>query len=147
MKRSNRRRQRRGFTLMEVLLVMAILVIIGSLVSVGYMGIRKAKMKDGAKVQINAFKTALDVYYAAMNTYPQSLQELRQAPSDTDALKRWKDGGGPYLAEDIPKDPWGNDYLYLYPGQNDDVDVYTLGRDARPGGEGIDATIGSWDLE
>ena len=128
----SRRRKRRGFTLMEVLLVMAILVIIGSLVSVGYMGIRKSSMKKGAATQVDLFKTSLEVYYNEMGSFPTELSQLRTAPSDATSAKKWKDGGGPYLSEDVPPDPWGNPYKYT--GGGETYTVYSFGPDQQDGG-------------
>ena len=76
-------------------------------------------------------------------TTEQGLEALVTKPNDP-AITNWKAGG--YL-DRVPKDPWGNPYQYLNPGNNGEIDIYTLGRDGRPGGEGIDADIGNWNLE
>jgi general secretion pathway protein G len=73
----------------------------------------------------------------------QGLEALVTKPNDP-AITNWKSGG--YL-DRVPKDPWGNPYQYLKPGNNGEIDIYTLGRDGRPGGEGIDADIGNWNLD
>ena len=79
-------------------------------------------------------------------TYPtteQGIEALVTQPQDPN-IRNWKPGG--YL-DRLPKDPWGNPYLYLNPGNNGEIDIYTLGRDGTPGGEGLDADIGNWDPE
>ena len=73
----------------------------------------------------------------------QGIDALANKPADPN-VKNWKSGG--YIPR-VPKDPWGNEYLYLNPGTNGEIDIYTLGRDGQPGGEGIDADIGNWNLD
>ena len=73
----------------------------------------------------------------------QGLEALVTKPNDP-AIRNWKPGG--YL-DRLPKDPWGNGYQYLNPGNNGEIDIYTLGRDGRPGGEGLDADIGNWNID
>ncbi len=106
--RSNRRR-RRAFTLMEVLLVLAILVILGSLVSVSYVTIQRNSKISSARTQITMLKTALDVYQTDVGYYPNDLSALRTPPSDLANPKKWK---GPYIDKEIPLDPWDNPYQY-----------------------------------
>lgn len=72
----------------------------------------------------------------------EGLEALVSPPGSADASDRWK---GPYLTK-VPNDPWGRPYLYLSPGTRADIDVYTLGRDGQPGGEGEDGDIGNWDI-
>lgn len=103
------RKRRRAFTLMEVLLVLAILVILGSLVSVSYITIQRNSKINSARTQINMLKQALDVYQADVGTYPSDLTALYQPPSDLRNPKKWK---GPYLDKQIPLDPWDNPYEY-----------------------------------
>ena len=79
----------------------------------------------------------------AYPTSEQGIDALVSKPADPN-IKNWKAGG--YLGR-LPKDPWGNEYQYLNPGQNGEIDIYTFGRDGRPGGEGTDADIGNWELE
>ncbi len=134
---SSRRRMRRGtkrqaFTLMEVLLVLAILVILGTLVVANFSGIFASSKKKAAQAQVNALEMPLDVYQAAMGEYPrteQGLQALRQPPPDLVDPSKWE---GPYLKKDIPPDPWGNAYIYelLSPSQ---YRIYSAGPDGQPG--------------
>jgi len=105
------RRRRRGFTLMEILLVLAILVVLGSLVTFGYVTIQRNAMMDSAKTQIRMFEQAVDMYRLDVGKYPsgdQGLQALRLQPPDAPANK-WR---GPYIQVEIPADPWGNPYQY-----------------------------------
>ena len=109
---TRRRRRRPGFTLMEVLLVLAILVIIGSMVGFFVAGMQKSAYEDLARSQIGMFEGQLDAYRLHVGTYPtttQGLQALRTIPSDLQNPNRWR---GPYSAKDIPADPWGNPYQY-----------------------------------
>ena len=94
---------------------------------------------------IRGIENALKFYRLDNFAYPtseQGLEALVTKPADPN-IRNWK---GAYL-DRLPKDPWGNQYLYLNPGNNAEIDIYTLGRDGRPGGEGEDADIGNWELE
>ena len=98
-----------------------------------------------AESDIRSFEDVLKLYRLDNSQYPtteQGLAALVQRP-DVPNLKNWRDGG--YL-DHLPKDPWGNDYLYANPGQHGPIDIYTFGRDGRVGGEGLDDTIGNWNL-
>ena len=113
MSRVRRRRaRRRGFTLMEVLLVMAILVILGSMVGFYISGMKKSADEDAARLQIGMLEQQLDAYRLHVGSYPtsnQGLQALRVAPADLANPNKWR---GPYANKDIPPDPWGNPYQY-----------------------------------
>ena len=107
-----RPRRRRGFTLMEVLLVLAILVILGSFVTVGYIRLQKNANIDAAKSQITMLEDAVQHYSLAVGTVPttqQGLEALRVAPADLKNPAKWS---GPYLEKDLPLDPWGGQYQY-----------------------------------
>lgn len=100
---------------------------------------------QAAKQQIQALELALDSYAADLGSYPsssQGLRALRTLPSSDDAL-RWR---GPYLRRDVPDDPWGRPYLYLYPGERNAglFDLGSLGRDGQRGGQGEDADVTNW---
>jgi general secretion pathway protein G len=132
---------RRGFTLLELLVVM---VIIGLLA--GYVGpklfaqIGKSETK-AAKAQLDALQKALDQYRIDIGRYPateQGLGVLVQRPADE---PRW---AGPYLAKAVPRDPWGRPYVYRAPGQHGDFDLVSFGKDGQPGGDGDNADVTSW---
>lgn len=106
------RRRRRGFTLMEVLLVLAIIVILGSMVGIFIAQMQAGAYEDLAKTQMGLFETQLKAYQLHVGTLPnsnQGLAALMQAPSDLPNPDRWR---GPYSEKQIPPDPWGNQYQY-----------------------------------
>ena len=108
----SRRRRSAAFTLMEILLVLVILVILGGIVGVSLSSARKKGFTGSAKVQLNAFKQALDGYFNDVGNYPttqQGLQALRQAPPDLRNPAKW---AGPYTGGEIGLDPWGNPFQY-----------------------------------
>ncbi|NLX54711.1 MAG: type II secretion system major pseudopilin GspG [Planctomycetaceae bacterium] len=110
--RARRRSVRPGFTLMEVLLVLAILVILGALVMTNFSGILAGGKVKAARAQLTAFEQAIDIYQLDIGSYPttqQGLQALRVAPADLPDPSKWTT---PYLKKDIPPDPWGNPYYY-----------------------------------
>lgn len=143
MKKKCKRRRRGGFTLVEVLLVLVILVIIGSLAITAYGPIQRKANVNAAKAQIKLFENSLRFYRTDMNDYPltqQGLVALRQPPGDLSDPNKWQ---GPYLEEDIPADPWGNPFQYEYPGQNseDKPDIWSWGPD---GANGTEDDVGNW---
>jgi general secretion pathway protein G len=141
--RLNRRRApRRGFTLMEVLLVLTILVVLGSFAVGLYTNVQRSSQDKAAKVQVEAIDQASERFFAMTGRYPSVIDELVHLPPDMDQIK-W---GGPHLEED-PNDPWGNKYMYRYPGQMNDVekpDIYSLGED---GQEGTTDDVGNWPAQ
>lgn len=136
---------RRGFTLIEVLVVIVVIAILATLVAPSiFRNVGDARVAT-ARTQIETFGTALDSYRLDSGQYPatsQGLGALWQRPS-IDPPASWR---GPYLRKAIPKDPWGRDYLYVAPGQVNpqSYDLQSLGADGKPGGEGDDADIVSW---
>lgn len=101
-----RRRGRKAFTLLEVMLVLTILMILGGMVTVGVIQMQKKGQTRATMIQIQAIEASMKQYYLDMSAYPPSLSELRQQPSAGNAQK-W---AGPYMEKDIPADPWGNSY-------------------------------------
>lgn len=142
-----RPRRRRGFTLMELMLVMAILVILLGLAVPRFMGTQKKANINAAKSQIGLFKGALEMYAADSQNYPtteQGLAVLIEAPDDEAARKNW---GGPYLDGDPPKDPWGHDYQYAYPpakNEKDFPDIWSFGPD---GEDGTEDDVVNWETD
>lgn len=137
--------QLRGFTLIEVMVVLVILGILATLVVPRIMSRPDEARIIAAKQDINSIGQALKLYRLDNQGYPttdQGLQALVAKPSAPPAPPNWKTGG--YL-DRLPKDPWGNEYKYLSPGvkNTNDVDVFSLGADGAPGGEGNDADVGS----
>jgi len=138
-----RRCQQQGFTLIEIMVVVIIIGILAAIVAPNVIGRVDDAQITKAKAEINNIESALKFYRLDNFAYPtteQGLQALVSKPSDPN-VRNWKTGG--YL-DRLPTDPWGNEYLYLNPGNNGEIDIYTLGRDGRPGGEGTDGDIGNW---
>ncbi len=135
-----------GFTLIEIMVVVAILGILAALVVPKIMGRPDEARIVAAKQDITAIRQALNLYRLDNLRYPtteQSLQALVEKPTSGTIPNNWKPGG--YL-ERLPSDPWGNPYQYLAPGVHGEVDIFSLGADGAPGGEGNNADIGSWEL-
>jgi general secretion pathway protein G len=131
----------RGFTLLELLVVMVIIGLLAGIVAPQYFSQLGKSNTKVAKAQIESFGQALDQYRLDVGRYPsaeQGLTALRLPPANT---ARW---AGPYLKRDIPLDPWGNAYQYKAPGQHGDYDLVSLGADAQPGGTGDAADVTSW---
>lgn len=134
----------RGFTLIEVLVVITILTILAAFIVPRIMDRPDQARQVAARNDIQAIKSAFDLYRLDNGVYPsteQGLSALVQKPSIGAIPRNWKS----YL-DRLPRDPWGRDYQYLSPGVQGDVDIFTYGRDGQPGGEGYDADIGSWNL-
>jgi len=138
-----------GFTLIELMVVIVILGILAGLIIPKIMGRPEEARRMKAKVQIESMETALKLYKLDNGSYPtteQGLQALVEAPSVGQLAKAWREGG--YLEKGkVPKDPWGNEYVYLCPGIHGDCDLSSYGPDGEPGGEGEDEDINSWELE
>ena len=140
------RSQQSGFTLIEIMVVVIILGILVAMVAPNVIGRIDDAQITKAKTEIRTLESALKFYRIDNFVYPtteQGLESLVQKPADPN-IRNWKQGG---YVDRLPNDPWGNPYLYLNPGTKGEIDIYTLGRDGQPGGEGIDADIGNWDLD
>ena len=132
-----------GFTLIEVLVVVAILGILAAIIVPRVMDRPDETRKVAAKADIQAITQTLKLYRLDNGTYPstdQGLGALVQRPATNPVPNNWK----PYL-DRLPKDPWGNDYQYLSPGVKGEIDVFSFGADRARGGEGNNADIGNWE--
>ena len=145
MQGKQRRGLQRGFTLVEIMVVVVIIGILGALVVPKLLGRTGESRVTAAKVDIATMMQALKLYKLDNQRYPTTEQgrHARSAtPTAGPAANGWKAGG--YTAK-LPKDPWGNAYQYLSPGLHGEIDVYSLGADGQPGGTGEDADVGSWE--
>ncbi|KAF3998458.1 type II secretion system major pseudopilin GspG [Glaciimonas immobilis] len=137
---------RGGFTLIEIMVVVVIMGVLAALVVPKLMGRTDDARVMAARADIATLMSSLKLYKLDNQRYPtteQGLQALINKPTIGPVANGWKANG--YI-DKLPKDPWGNPYQYLSPGIKGEIDVFTYGADGRPGGEGIDADIGSWDL-
>lgn len=130
----------RGFTLLELLVVLVILGLIGSIAAPQvFKWLNKANV-DTAKIQISALSSGVDLYRLEVGSYPPSLKALIVRPNDA---SRWN---GPYLKKNtLPKDPWEREYQYQYPGDHGIYDLYSLRADGEVGGEGENADLTNWE--
>lgn len=129
----------KGFTLIELLVVMAILGMLAALVGPKLFKHLGTSKRQAAAAQIGMIEAALDSYRLDNGSYPSRLDGLVE---NSENRPQWD---GPYIKKGIPKDPWGNEYVYRRPGRhNNDYDLYSLGADGQEGGEGEDADIGNW---
>lgn len=134
-------RHLRGFTLLELLVVLVVLGLLASLVAPKYFKqLGKSEAKT-ARAQIEGLVKAIDLYRLDVGKFPttaQGLAALTERPSDE---AKWN---GPYLQKAVPTDPWGRPYTYKAPGDHGEYDVMTLGKDGAPGGDEENADIGNW---
>lgn len=138
--------RQRGFTLIEIMVVVVILGILAALVVPQVMNRPDQAKVTVAKGDIKAIAAALDMYKLDNFNYPstqQGLTALVEKPSGNPQPSNWSRDG--YLKR-VPKDPWGNDYQYLSPGTQGQFDLYSLGADGKQGGSDLNADIGNWDL-
>lgn len=141
-----RRRARPAFTLIELLVTIAIIATLAAIVAPSLFSNIGEARKGTAKSQIQILSLALDAYRLDNEAFPtteQGLEALRSVPI-ADPPPNWK---GPYLRQMVPLDPWGRAYVYVAPGLSNPnaYDLYTLGKDGKPGGDGEDADITSWN--
>ncbi len=137
--------KQRGFTLIELMVVVVILAVLAVVVAPNLMERPDEARMVKAKQEINSIASALQLYKLDNYNYPttdQGIEALVTKPTDGPEPKKWKK-----LLDNVPKDPWGNPYLYLMPGTHGAFDLFTYGGDGVEGGEGVDATIGNWNAE
>ncbi len=138
----NRRRAQAGVTLIEMLVVVTIIGLFVALVGPNLWRTSDRARVTAAHSQIENFMTALGTYKLDTGTFPTSEQGLQALRVKPDGVNQWN---GPYMPKDIPKDPWGHDYIYKYPGEHgDEPDIMSYGLDGQPGGDGMNADILSW---
>jgi len=142
-----RKKDSRGFTLIELMVVIVILGILAGLIIPRIMGRPDEARQAKARIQIQALETALKLYRLDNGDYPtteQGLKALVEPPTVGVLAKNWREGG--YLEKGkVPKDPWGNDFVYLYPGTKGDFDLLSLGADGEPGADGKNKDITNWE--
>ena len=148
-KKHKRIKNNLGFTLIELMVVIVILGVLAGLIVPKIMGRPEEAKQLKAKMQIESLGTALKLYKLDSGMYPsteQGLLALVQAPETGNVPRKWRQGG--YLDKGrVPKDPWGNEFIYLSPGANDECDIISYGSDGVAGGEGKNKDINSWDTE
>lgn len=130
-----------GFTLLELLVVMVIIGLLAGYVGPKYFAQLGKSETKAAMAQVEALAKALDTYRLDIGHYPSTEQGLAALVSAPGNEAKWH---GPYLAKKLPADPWGRAYLYKYPGEHGDYDVWTLGNDGQAGGTDADTDIGNW---
>jgi general secretion pathway protein G len=134
-------RRQRGFTLLELLVVMVIIGLLAAYVGPRYFTqIGKSEVKT-VKAQMVGFQKSLEQYRIDVGSYPTSEQGLNALVTKPANLAKWD---GPYLDKGVPLDPWGHAFVFKSPGEHGEVDIVSLGRDGKPGGSGLDADITSW---
>lgn len=131
--------RRNAFTLMEMVVVIAILALLAAVATPAYFKHLEKARRNTAKTQVKMLEQAVLQFQIDVGRTPAALDDLVRNPGN---LKKWD---GPYLNQTVlPKDPWGNDYGMIIPGAHGKVDIFSYGSDGQPGGEGADADIGNW---
>ena len=142
-------KENKGFTLLEIIVVVFILSLLAAIVAPKIIGRTDDARIAEAKIQIKNFETALKLFKLDNAFYPsteQGLAALIEKPVTGQVPERYREGG--YLEQrKVPADPWGNPYIYISPGVYGDFDLISYGADGKEGGEGKDADIKSWDIQ
>ncbi|QBF25440.1 type II secretion system protein GspG [Pseudomonas tructae] len=140
------RARQRGFTLMEIMVVIFIIGLLIAVVAPSVLGSQDKAMKQKVMADLSTLEQALDMYRLDNLRFPsaeQGLSALASKPSVEPLPRAWRADG--YIRR-LPQDPWGTPYQYRAPGQHGRIDIYSLGADGVEGGEGIDADLGNWEL-
>ena len=141
-KHLNKKQSPSGFTLIELLVVLMFLGLLAGLVGPRVLKQLAGAKTDTAQLQIAELGSGLDLYYLEVGRYPSSEEGLLVLVDEPVGVSNWN---GPYIKKnEVPNDPWGQDYHYRYPGESGEYDLYSLGRDDADGGEGEDEDIVSW---
>ncbi len=137
------RKNEKGFTLIELLVVVIIIGVLAAFVGPKIIGRVGQSQVTAAKNQIGALESSLDMFFIDNGRYPTTEEGLEALNKKPDGAKKWR---GPYLKKKLPKDPWGNDYVYRCPGNDGrDYEIISYGADGEEGGEGDNADIVSWE--
>ena len=142
----HQRNRQRGFTLMEIMVVIFIIGLLIAVVAPSVLGNQDKAMKQKVMADLATLEQALDMYRLDNLRFPsteQGLAALAKKPAQEPLPRSWRSDG--YIRR-LPEDPWGTPYQYRMPGEHGRVDVYSLGADGVPGGEGLDADLGNWAL-
>ncbi len=142
--KSRKSSKQAGFTLIEIMVVLVIIGILAAFIAPKLTDQAEGAKVTAAKHDVTRLKAALDMYRLQVGRYPTTAEGLRALVEKPADAPTWKEGG--YI-DNLPKDPWGNDYQYLNPGVHGTIDVFSYGADGQPGGEGANADIGNWTDE
>jgi general secretion pathway protein G len=140
-KEMNNLKNQKGFTLVELIVVMVIIGLLASLVYVKFIGRVGESKSNAAKAQVEIFNQALELFRLDTGRYPTTAEGLNALVVDP-GIENWN---GPYLKKAIPNDPWKRPYNYQSPGAHGDYDLYSYGADGAPGGEGENKDLNSWE--
>ena len=141
-KQNSKIKEKKGFTLIEMLVVIIIIGLLASLVAPKLFNKLASSKQKVAKAQIEMVGTALDAFRLDVGRYPTTQEGLQVLWKDPGNIKKWD---GPYLPKPIKEDPWGHPYIYKCPGEHGPYDLYSLGADGKPGGTGENKDIVSWE--
>ncbi|GGE42841.1 type II secretion system protein GspG [Marinicauda pacifica] len=143
---TRKRKSERGVTLTEMMVVIVIIGLLSTIVVVNVLPLLGGAREDKVRADLATLEGSLTTFYATYGRYPstdEGLEALVNPPEDDRVSARYAEEG---FIQRLPDDPWGNAYQYLSPGEHGRFDVYSLGADGRPGGEGDNADIGNWEL-
>ena len=136
-------RRDRGMTLIEILVVLVLIGIVMGIVGGNFIGRGEEAKRKAAKIEINQIGQTLDLFKLEVGRYPSSQEGLQALVTQPQGANNWN---GPYWKQGtVPKDPWGNDYVYNFPGQHGPYDIVSYGADGKEGGDGANRDITSWD--
>ena len=133
----------RGMTLIEILVVLVLIGIVMGIVGGNFIQRGEKAKRDAAKIEIGQIGQTLDLFKLEVGRYPTSQEGLQALITAPAGVSNWN---GPYWKRPtVPKDPWGNDYVYTFPGQHGAYDILSYGADGKEGGDGADKDVASWD--